>query len=191
MTPPEEFFTGMTQAGRLLRLYYEHTAFETFTDETGETVHNPSETDYRATLDGAPIELRGYSMEYSRNEQRATVITDQGTFTASTTAYVGDHSEALRHYLERRPSDGWDVAIVDKHQDADEWVYIVSITNGRLSERAEFRFSEQVARTVSDGDPPPSDEQATTVIAETIRSDKWERIKQRAESPTTLMWRAH
>jgi hypothetical protein len=190
MAPPEEYFAGVTQAGRLLRLFYEHTAYDTFTDETGETIHNPAATNWTATLDGAPIELRGYSMEEARNEQRATVVTDQGTFTASTTGDVGDHSEALRHHLERWPSGGWEVAIVDKRQDGAEWSYTVTITNGRLVERAEFRFSEQVARIVSDGDPPPSDAKATAVIAETIKSDKWEKVKHRAESPTTLMSRA-
>jgi hypothetical protein len=188
MMAPEEFYEGTTRAGRVLRLFYEHTRYDTFTDETGETFDNPAETSFTGTLDGVPIEVQGWSM---RGRESVTVVSDQGTFTATTTDYAEDHSETLRRYLEHRPSGGWEVAIVDRRQDGDELSYTVTITNGRLSEQAEFRFSEQVARVVADGDPPPSDEQATAVIAETIRGDDWQKIERRAEHPTTLLSRAY
>jgi len=51
--PPEEFFKGSTRSGRGLVLYFEHTAFDTFVDETDEPFDNPSETKITGTLDGA------------------------------------------------------------------------------------------------------------------------------------------
>ena len=186
--PPEEFFAGTTQAGRTLVLFYEHTAFDTFEDEAGETVHNPSETKITATLDGAPIDV--HAVNWSGDT--ATVESeDLGTFTATNTDYAEDHSEALRRYLEHRPSQGYEVAIVDKRQDGDEWSYTVTIMNGRLTERAEFRLSAQVMRTLARGADAPTDEQVARKIAQNVRSDKWTKIKELAESPTTLMWIAH
>lgn len=123
--PPEEFFRGTTQAGRTLVLYYEHTAFDAFGDETGETFDNPSETKITGTLDGAPIDVQ--AVNWSRDT--ATVRSDDlGTFTATNTDYGEDHSEALRGYLEYRPSGGYEVAIVDKGQVGDEASYTVTIT---------------------------------------------------------------
>jgi hypothetical protein len=43
---------------------------------------------------------------------------DLGTFTATRTDYAEDHSEALRRYLEHRPSEGYEVAIVDERHRA-------------------------------------------------------------------------
>jgi len=114
----EEFFTGTTLAGRTLVLYYEHTAYHTFTDEAGEVVHNPAETDLTATLDGAPIDVEAVNWSSDTVTVRAA---DLGTFTAINTDYSEDHSKTLRRYLEHRPSEGWQVAIVDKRQDGDEW----------------------------------------------------------------------
>ena len=186
--PPEEFFIGTTRAGRVLRLFYEHTSFDTFTDEAGETNHNPSETRITATLDGAPIQVD--SVNWSGNT--VTVRSeDLGTFTATNTDYAEDHSEALRRYLEQRPSGGWEVAVVDKRQDAAEWFYLVTITNGRLTERAEFRLSAQVMQTLARGANRPTDEQVARQIASTIRSEDWAKIQRRVETPTTLMWIAH
>jgi hypothetical protein len=75
--PPEEFFSGTTQAGRTLVLYYEHTMFDTFVDEAGETFDNPSETKITGTLDGAPIDVQ--AVEWSGGT--ATVLSnDLGTF---------------------------------------------------------------------------------------------------------------
>jgi hypothetical protein len=184
----EEFFQGETRSGRTLVLYYEHTAFDTFVDEAGETVTNPSETKITGTLDGAPIEVQ--AVEWSSNGT-ATVRSDLGTFTATNTDYEEDHSEALRRYLERRPSDGYEVTIVDKDQVGEEASYIVTITNGLLTERAEFRLSHQVMRTLSGGADPPTDEQIRHEIAQQVSRDKWSKIKERAENPTTLIWLAH
>jgi hypothetical protein len=102
------------------------------------------------------------------------------------------HSQVLRRYLEARPSDGWQVDIVDTRREGDEWQYIVSISNEHFVETAEFRLSDQVARMLAkDGPLPPSDEAVKKAIAETIRRDDWSGIQHRAEQPTTLLWRAY
>jgi len=122
----------------------------------------------------------------------ATVRSDDlGTFTATNTDYAEDHSEALRRYLERRPSEGYEVAIVDKGQVGDEASYTVTITNARLTERAEFRLSPHVMRTLARGAAAPTDEQVRHEIAEKVRRDAWQKIKERAANPTTIMWIAH
>ena len=185
---PDEFFRGTTQAGRELRLFFEHTAYETFTDHAGETVDDPSETRITATLDGAPITVDALS----RNSGAATVRSGElGTFTATNTDYAEDHHEALRRYLERCPSDGWEVALVEKRKDDEGLLYMAAITNGRLTERAAFRLSDQVARKLAGGNSTPSDAQVEAAIADTVKRDSWDKIKRRAERPTTLLWRAY
>lgn len=186
--PPEEFFKGTTRSGRTLVLYYEHTAFDTFVDETGEMFDNPTETKITGTLDGAPIDVQAVNWSSSG---AATVRSDLGTFTATNTEYAEDHSEALRRYLEHRPSEGYEVAIVDKGQVGEEASYTVTITNGRLTERAEFRLSPQVMRTLAHGAEAPTDDQVRCEIAQQVRRDKWTKIKERAENATTIMWLAH
>jgi hypothetical protein len=64
----------------------------------------------------------------------------------------------------------------------------VTISNGRLTERAEFRVSPQVMRTLARGADAPSDEQVCQVIAQQVRRDMWEKIKERAAAPTRLLW---
>jgi len=185
---PEEFFRGTTQAGRTLVLYYEDTAFDTLVDETGETFDNPSETKLTGTLDGAPIGIQAVNW----TGDTATVRSDDlGTFTATNTDYAQDHSEALRRYLEHRSSEGYEVAIVDKGHLGAEASYTVTITNGRLIERVEFRLSSQVMRTLARGANAPTDEQVRHEIAQQVRRDTWEKITKRADSPTTIMWIAH
>jgi hypothetical protein len=184
----EECFKGATRSGRTLVLYYEHTALDTFVDETGEIFANPSETKITGTLDDAPIEVQ--AVEWSSNGT-ATVRSDLGTFTATNTDYEEDHSEALRRYLERRPSDGYEVVIVDKGQVGEEASYTVTITNGLLTERAEFRLSQQVMRTLSRGADSPTDEQVRQEITQQVNRDNWSKMKERAENPTTLIWLAH
>lgn len=186
--PPEEFFRGTTQAGRTLVLFYEHTAYDTFTDETGETFDNPSETKITGTLDGAPIDVQAVNWSGGT----ATVRSDDlGTFTATSTDYVEDHSDALRRYLEHRPSEGYEVAIVDKGQVNDVASYTVTISNGRLMERVEFRLSPQVMRTLARSADAPTDEQVRHEIAQQVRRDTWEKIKERATTATQLFWIAH
>jgi hypothetical protein len=187
--PPEEFFTGTTQAGRTLVLFYEHTAYDTFTDETGEIFDNPAETKVTATLDGAPINVQ--VVNWSTDGTATVRSEDLGTFTATSTDYAEDHSEALRRYLEHRPSEGYEVAIVDKRQAGDEASYTVTISNGRLTERAEFRLSPQVMRTLACGADAASDEQVRHEIAQQVRRDNWERINERTTTPTRLRWIAH
>lgn len=186
--PPEEFFRGTTQAGRTLLLFYEHTAYDTFTDETGETFDNPSQTKITGTLDGAPIDVQAVNWSGGT----ATVRSDDlGTFTATSGDYTEDHSETLRRYLEHRPSEGYEVAIVDKGQVGNEASYMVTISNGRLTERAEFRMSPHVMRTLARGADAPTDEQVRHEIAQQVRRDKWEKIKERATTPSQLLWIAH
>jgi len=67
----------------------------------------------------------------------------------------------------------------------------VTIKNDHLTERAEFRLSKQVMRTLARGANAPTDEQVARQIAHDVRSDKWEKITERAEGPTTLTWIAH
>lgn len=186
--PPEEFFKGSTHSGRALVLYYEHTAFDTFVDETGEPFDNPSETKITGTLDGAPIDVEAVNWS---SDGTATVRSDLGTFTATNTEYAEDHSEALRRCLEHRPFEGYEVAIVDKTPIGQEAAYTVTITNGRLTERAEFRLSPQVMRTLARGAQAPTDDQVRHEIAEQVRHDQWTKIKERAENATTIMWLAH
>ena len=87
--PPEQFFRGATQAGRELALFYEHTAYETFTDERGPAFDNPSETRITGTLDGAPIEVEAVNWSGGTATVRSG---DRGTFTATNTDYADDHS---------------------------------------------------------------------------------------------------
>lgn len=185
--PPEEFFRGTTQAGRTLVLFYEHTAFDTFVDDADEPFDNPSETKITGTLDGAPIDVQAVNWSTDTATVRSE---DLGTFTATSTDYVEDHSEALRRYLEHRPRDGYEIAIVDKSQVGDEASYTVTITNGRLTERAEFWLSAQVMRALGRGHAP-TDEQVRHEIAQHVRRDTWTKIKERSESATTIMWIAH
>ncbi len=186
--PPDEFFRGTTQAGRTLVLYYEHTAYDTFVDETGETVDNPSETKITGTIDGAPVDVQAVNWSGGTAVVRSD---DLGTFTATNTDYGEDHRDALRRYLEHRPSDGYEVVIVGKGQVGDETSYTVTITNGRLTERNEFRLSPQVMRTLARGADAPTDQQVRYEITQQVRRDKWSKIQQRAEQHTTLMWMAH
>lgn len=186
--PPEEFFRGTTQAGRTLVLFYEHTAFDTFTDEAGETVDDPSETKITGTLDGTPIEVQAVNW----SGDTATVRSDDvGTFTATRTDYAEDHSEALRRYLEHRPSEGYEVAIVDKVLVGDEASYTLTVTNGRLTERLEFRFSAQALQTMARGAGAPTEKQVLQEVAQQLRRDTWDKIKERAATPTQLLWLAH
>jgi hypothetical protein len=138
----------------------------------GETVVNPSETNITGTLDGAPITVEAVS----GTDDSVTVRSDLGVFTATNTEYSEDHSETLRAYLEHRPSDGWEVAVVDKQKTDEGWSYTVTITNGRLPpERAEFRLSDQVMTTLAGGESMPTDERVARQIAQTVRSDSGRR----------------
>ena len=190
MGGPEEFFVATTRGGRTLRLFFEHTGYETLRDDAGELFDSPTDTKITGTLDGAPIDIE--AVNWSLGRETATVrTTDQGTFTATTSDDPQDHSDALRRYLEYRPADGWEVAITNRTETAEGLTCTVAISNGRLTERAEFRLSAQVATTLAKGEASPSDEAVVAAVAETVRSDDWPKIQRRAQEPTTLLWRAH
>lgn len=173
----EQFFEGQTRSGRALVLCFEPSA------------EDPTEPRFAGTLDGEPIEV--YGVRWSASKGTATVRSDQGTFTASESEYEEDHSEALRDYLEHRPSDGWEVAIVGSEEIGEESSYTVTITNGRLTERAEFRLSPQVKETLAGEGAAGTEKAVCRQIAATIRGDTWAKIKERADTPTSLVWLAH
>jgi hypothetical protein len=141
---PEHFFTGTTEAGRVLRLFHEHTAFRTFTDAAGEVVTNPSETVYTGTLGGAPIEISRVSFHGARDGQDAvTVATDQGTFTAVAGEDSGpaEHRAERRRYLEARPRGGWYTLVESRRFEGGDWHFTVCVGNGRLAdERIELQI---------------------------------------------------
>lgn len=154
-----------TLAGRALVLCYERTAYHTFTDETGEAVEDPVETKITATLDGAPID--GHAVSWS-SDTAPVRSDDLGRFTATNTDYAADHSEALRRYLKHRPSDEWEVAIVDK---AGRRRVVV---RGDDHERPhhgvpESRLSRQVMRTLARGADAPTDARVARYIAHDVR----------------------
>lgn len=69
---------------------------------------------------------------------------------------------------------------MDKAEVGDEASYTVTITNGRLTERAELGRGHA-----------PTDEQVRHEITQRVRRDTWTKIKERSESATTIMWIAH
>jgi putative PIN family toxin of toxin-antitoxin system len=187
----QHFFTGETQAGRELRLFYEHTAYDTFTDETGQVFDNPAETEITGTLDGASIEVFGVTQSMSKGEgDSVTVRTDQGTFTA----VAGDdveapaHRAALRRYMEWRPSRGWDTKVESSAFEGDEWRFTVVVTNGRVSDHVEIRMSDELAQSWVPGRPtPPPDEMVAEHVAVMLRGATWSKVQERAQNPTTVL----
>lgn len=188
----EQFFTGETQAGRELRLFYEHTAYDTFTDETGQVVNNPAETEITGTLDGASIEVFGVTQSMSKDEgDSVTVRTDQGTFTAvaGDNAEASAHRAALRRYMEWRPSRGWNTEVEGSAFEGDEWRFTVLVTNGRVSEHVEIRMSDELAQSWVPGRPtPPPDEVVAEHVAVMLRGATWAKVQEKAQHPTTLIW---
>ena len=188
----EQFFTGETQAGRELRLFYEHTAYDTFTDETGQVFDNPAETEITGTLDGASIEVFGVTQSMSKGEgDSVTVRTDQGTFTAvaGDDVEAGAHRAALRRYMEWRPSRGWDTEVEGSAFEGDEWRFTVLVTNGRVSEHVEIRMSDELAQSWVPGRPtPPPDEMVAEHVAAMFRGATWTKVQEASQHPTTLIW---
>ncbi len=188
----EHFFTGETQAGRELRLFYEHTAYDTFTDETGQIVNNPAETEITGTLDGASIEVFGVTQSMAKGERDSvTVRTDQGTFTAvaGNDTEASAHRAALRRYMEWRPSRGWETRVESSAFEGDEWRFTVLVTNGRVSEHVEIRMSDELAQSWVPGRPtPPPDEMVAEHVAAMFRGATWAKVQERAQHPTTLIW---
>lgn len=180
--PAEEFFRGTTLGNREVILFYEQM------DEGQEIT---------GTLDGEPMDIETVNW----GGDSATVKTaGHGTFSATRTDYAEDHSAALRRYLDHRPAGGYEVTLVERGQgtagigpdpDAPATTCIVEISNGRLTERAEFRYSEQATRVLARGQDSPTDEQLLHQIAAEVRTDSWDKIRHRAEHLSFTWGLAH
>jgi uncharacterized protein len=189
----EHFFTGETQAGRELRLFYEHTAYDTFTDEAGQVVNSPAETVITGTIDGASIEVFALQQTMSKGEgDSVTVRTDQGTFTAvaGDDAEAAAHREALRRYRESRPSGGWIVSVEDSTLEGDQWRFRVLITNERVSEHIEICMTDAVAKS-EDWLGGAGKRSLEDLVAEDVqvrfRGATWVKIQEAARNPTTVL----
>jgi hypothetical protein len=179
---PEEFFRGTTLGNRTLVLCANQS------DEGQEIT---------GTLDGEPLDIE--TVNWSGDS--ATVKTaEHGTFSATTTDYAEDHSAALRRYLQFRPANGYYVELIESGQaeagigpdpDAPVASYVVEISNGRLTQRAEFHFSGQAMRVLARGQDRPTDQQVLKQIAAEVRTDSWDKIRQRAERPSLVWLLAH
>jgi hypothetical protein len=180
--PAEEFFRGTTLGNREVVLFYEQI-------DEGQKI--------TGTLDGEPLDIETVNW----GGDSATVKTaEHGTFSATKNDYAEDHSAALRRYLEHRPSGGYEVTLVERGQgtagigpdpDAPATTCVVEISNGRLTERAEFRYSEQATRVLARGQDSPTDEQLLYQIAAEVRTDSWDKIRHRAEHPSFTWGLAH
>ncbi len=83
----EHFFTGRTQAGRELCLYYQG------------SVNHPTGVTITGTLDGVRIEISGITQRMAKGVESSVIVrSDQGTFTAvaDPEAPAEAHSTALR-----------------------------------------------------------------------------------------------
>ena len=180
--PAEQFFRGTTLGNRELVL---------FSEQMGEG------QEITGILDGEPLDIE--TLNWSGDS--ATVRTaNHGTFSATNNDYAEDHTAALRRYLERRPSGGYQVTLVERGRgtaefgpdpDAPVTTCFVEISNGRLTERAEFRYSEQATRVLGRGQDSPTDEQLLRQIAAEVRTDPWDKIRQRAEHPSFTWLLSH
>ncbi len=178
-TEGEHFFTGRTQAGRELRLYYQG------------SINHPTGVTITGTLDGAPIEILGMTQRMASGADNSVIVrTDQGTFTAvaDTDPPAESHAAALRLYLEYRPSGGWQTEVERSRFEDGEWRFDVLVTNERVSATVELRMSEAVAKTWTEGAPtPPSDEMVAEHAAVMLRGAAWPAIQKRALHPTTVL----
>jgi uncharacterized protein len=175
----EHFFTGRTQAGRELRLYYEG------------SINHPTGVTITGTLDGAPIEIAGMTQRMAKGADNSVIVrTDQGTFTAvaDTDPPAEAHSAALRLYMEYRPSGGWQTEVERSRFEDDEWRFDVLVTNERVSATVELRMSEAVAKAWTHGAPtPPSDQMVAEYVAVMLRGADWSTVQQRVLHPTTVL----
>ncbi len=176
----EEFFRGTTLGNRELVL------------SSDEDRH------ITGTLDGEELEI--LTLQWTIDA--ATVETaGHGTFSATQTDYAEDHTESLRRHMEHRPSGGYELTLIDRGQtqagfgpypEATVTTCTVEISNARRPpERAEFRFSEQATRVLARGQDSPTDDQLLQQIAAEIRTESWDKIRQRAEHPSLTWLLAH
>ena len=175
----EHFFTGRTQAGRELRLYYQG------------SVNHPTGVKITGTLDGVAIEISGITQRIGKGSESSVIVrSDQGTFTAlaDSGAPAEAHSAALRVYMEYRPPRGWQTAVEHCVFEDGEWRFDVLVTNDRVSVTVELRMSDAVARTWSEGGfTPPSDQMVAEHVAVMLRGADWSAVQQRALHPTTVL----
>lgn len=180
--PPEEFFRGTTLGNREVVLFYEQT---------------DAEEKITGTLDGEPLDIESLNWSSDSATIRAA---NHGTFSATKSDYAEDHSAALRRYLEHRPPGGYEVTLVQRGRatagvgpdpEAPVTTCLVKISNGRLTEQAEFRYSEQATRVLGRGQDSPTDEQLLRQIAAEVRTDSWDNIRQRAEHPSFTLALTH
>lgn len=152
----EECFRGTTLSNRDLVLFYEQM------DDGPEIT---------GTLDGEPLQIETVNWA---NDFATVRTAEHGTFSATKSDYAEDHSVALRRYLEQRPSGGYDVTLVERRHgaagmgpdpDAPATICVVEISNGRLTQRAEFRYSQQATRVLARGQESPTDDQLLHQIA--------------------------
>jgi hypothetical protein len=184
----EHFFTGATQAGRELKLFYEHTAFDHFVDHDGVAVSNPAETKITGTLEGAPIDIEAVSWDGAA----VTVRTDQGTFTAVAEGSDGDHREALKRYREHRPQVGWTVTLVSAEVVDDKWHLSLTVGSDRVSERIEWRLDTRLVDQWLEETPHYDLEEVVVAhVAESVRREPWEKIQARSKAPTETLWGRH
>ncbi|MHB1537555.1 MAG: putative toxin-antitoxin system toxin component, PIN family [Solirubrobacteraceae bacterium] len=175
----EHFFTGTTQAGRELRLYYQG------------TIDDPMGVTITGTLDGAAIGISGITQRMAKGADSSVIVrSDQGTFTAvaDPDAPAAAHSAALRLYMERRPSGGWRTEVERSVFEDGEWRFDVSVTNDRVSAAVELRMSDAVAKTWTDGARTASlDQMVAEHVAVVLRNADWSAIRQRALHPRTVL----
>jgi putative PIN family toxin of toxin-antitoxin system len=175
----EHFFTGRTQAGRELCLYYQG------------SVNHPTGVTTTGTLDGVAVEITGITQRMGRGAESSVIVrSDQGTFTAlaDPAAPAEAHSAALRLYMEHRPSGGWRTEVERSRYEDGEWRFDVLVTNDRVSAVVELRMSEAVAKTWTNGAlTPPSDQMVAEHVAVMLRGADWSAIQQRVLHPTTVL----
>jgi uncharacterized protein len=175
----EHFFTGRTQAGRELRLYYQG------------SVNHPTGVTITGTLDGAAIEISGFTQRMVKGADSSVIVrSDQGTFTAvaDPDAPAEAHSAALRVYMERRPPGGWRTEVERSSFEDGQWRFDVLVTNDRVSATVELRMSDDLAKTWAGGaQAPPSDHMVAEHVAVMLRGADWSVVQQRALHPTTVL----
>jgi hypothetical protein len=183
----EHWFTGMTQAGRELVLFYEHTSFRRIETDDGP-YDDPTETKVTATLDGKPIEVTHVNFQGGGDSggDAVTVQSELGTFSA--VAGDREHGEALRRYREMRPSGGWAVSLKSSIFEDETWKFVLAVTNDRVAEDVEVHMSDQVAKSwTGDGTSPPPEDMIVENTFMTFRHAKWEDVVKASEHPTTVL----
>ena len=175
----EHFFTGRTQAGRELRLYYQG------------SVNHPTGVKITGTLDGVAIEISGITQRMGKGSESSVIVrSDQGTFTAlaDPAAPAEAHSAALRRYMEHQPSGGWRTEVERSRYEDGEWRFDVLVTNDRVSATVELRMGEAVAKAWTKGvQVPPTDQMVSEHVAVMLRGADWSAVQQHALHPTTVL----